>query len=325
VSQMATQAIGHRSDSTVVPTQFENRPNSTIPTRSSLWDDPWAVFAIGTGMVLLVGLGAWTITRGILNANQQPPTPTPTVTISASPRPSTPSPRPSTPSPSPSASPVTFSQTLDLSTGSATRDGTLQSNQTLNLIVPAQEGQELSASVQGEEVLLTVLGPDEKPVDDQSSRTPRWTGKLPYTGNYLIQLKPVKGLQKGVFKLNVGLKSPPAPTPTTPTPTPSTPPPNPNPTVQTDRINIPAGRNGTQVTGKAGPALIQRYLLNARQGQLATVRVSEGATLIIRYPDGRIEDTGKPAWQAPLTVSGDYQIDVIASQDTTFTLDVNVQ
>ncbi|MBW4420553.1 MAG: serine/threonine protein kinase [Myxacorys californica WJT36-NPBG1] len=319
MSQMATQAIGRRSTPTATPTEFGNRAQPTVPTRSSMWDDPWAVFAIGTGLVLLVGLGAWAITRGILTANQ--PSPTPTTTISPSPRPSTPSPRPSTPSPSPSAEPVTYSQTLDLAQGSASRDGTLRANQTLNLIVPAQEGQELSASVQGEEVLMTVLAPDDQPVDAQASRTPRWSGTLPYTGKYVIQLKPVKGLQKGAYKLNVELASPPPP----PSPSPTTPPPTTNPTVQTERISFPPGQKGTQVTGKASPTLIQRYILNAREGQLATVRISQGATLVVRYPDGRVENTGGAVWQQNLSASGDYEIDVIANQDTNFTLDVNVQ
>lgn len=320
MSRAETMAVGHRSDTEMAPTSMQNRIDPSAPSRSSLWDDPWAVGAIGIGLVLLTGLGAWTITRALLTANQRP-TPTPTVTLSASPT-TSPTTRPSTPKPSPTVEPVSYSQQLDLSQGQVSRSGTLKSNETLNFIIPARQDQRLSASLaQSEGVLLSVLAPNQEPVEEGSNRVSGWNGTLPYTGNYTIQLKTVKGLSKSDFRLNVTLAEPPTPSPSpSPTTTPT------EPTIDTSTVTIPPGQTGVQITGNVNPQVIRRYLVNARQGQVLNVGVS-GARLTVRYPDGRpVEDaSNRPSWQGTLPRNGEYQIDVFADQDANFTLELNVQ
>ena len=324
-SSMDTVAVGRRADidPTTTPTNL-TRSDPTIPTRSSLWDDPWAVGAIGTGLVLLTGLGSWSLVRALMNPST--PTPTPTQSIVATPSPTTtPSVRPS-PTPSPSSEPVIYKQRLNLAPGeNASRNGTLKANETLNFVVPGQQGQTLSAALASEGVLLSVLAPNQRdPVDDRSSRVSRWDGELPFTGDYIIQLRTVQGISKTDYKLDVNLQAAPTPAPS-PSPSPS---PSVTPTVQTERVSFPAGRTGAQVNGQTTPSVTRRYLVNAQQGQSLSVQLNSGAaTLAIRYPNGKLveDSSGVVNWQGQLSRSGDYQIDVIASQDTDFQFDVNVR
>jgi serine/threonine-protein kinase len=327
MSQVDTLAVGHRSSSSTTPTSFQNRVDPSIPSRSSLWDDPWAVVAIGTGLVLLTGLGAWTITRTILSANQQPqPSPSPTPTIYASPTPTTkPSVRPS-PTTTPTPEPVTYSQQLDLSSGDVTRKGTLRSNETLNFTVPGTQGQRLGASLRGEGVLLSVLAPNQDPVEDASERTSRWSGELPFTGNYTIQLKTVKGLPKSDFQLTVTLASLPSPSPSL-SPSPTTEPTQPEePTVDRINVSIPAGQTGVKLQGSVNSQVIRRHIVSAQSGQNLTVRIS-GARLTVRYPDGGIvEDASNLSqWSGTIPRTGDYQVDIVSDRDANYTLDLNVQ
>ncbi|MGV0023720.1 protein kinase domain-containing protein [Phormidesmis priestleyi] len=327
-SQMETMAVGRSALDPANADTSINRAEPTIPTRSSLWDDPWAVGAIGTGLVLLTGLGSWTLVRTLMNP--APPSPSPTQTTVTSPSPTTtPTTKPSpSPSPSPTNDPVTFSQRLNVADGKPeSRDGTLRSNETLNFIVPGQQGQQLNAALTSEGVLMTVLTPNKEVVDDRSTRVSNWSGELPFTGDYFVQLRTVQGLAKSNFKLNVSLKNPPAPSPT-PSPTVSPSPDPGNPTIQTERVNIPAGQTGTQLSGNTSPRVIRRYLINAQKGQVLSARLGSGnATLTIRYPDGRpVEDaSGTVQWQAQLPIGGDYQVDVVANGSTDFLLDINVQ
>jgi len=325
-SSIDTVAVGRRNiDPTVTPTNI-TRSDPSIPTRGSLWDDPWAVGAIGTGLVLLTGLGSWTLVRALMNPPA--PTPTPTQTIVVSPSPTiTPSLRPS-PTPSPSTQPVNYQQRLNLAAGeNAAKNGTLRSNETLSFVIPGQQGETLSAALASEGVLLSVLAPNQDPVDNRASRVSRWDGELPFTGDYTIELKTVKGIPKTDYKLDVSLKAPPTPTPSTPSPSP-TPTPSVTPTVQTEQVSFPAGQTGTSIAGQTTPAIIRRYLVNAQKGQTLNVQLNSGAaTLAIRYPNGKLveDSSGVVNWQAQLSRSGDYQIDVIASQDTDYQLEVNVR
>ncbi|MBD1843740.1 serine/threonine protein kinase [Cyanobacteria bacterium FACHB-63] len=318
ISRAETVAVGHRDPSTVAPTNLQTR-DSSVPTRSSFWDDPWAVFAIGTGLVLLTGLGAWTITRALMNANQPIASPTPTPTITTSPTPTkTPTPRPS-PTPTPTPSPVSYSQQLDLSGGTINRSGTLRSNETLNFIVPATQGQRLNTSLGSEGVLLSVLAPNGDPVDNAASRVSNWAGELPFTGNYTVQLRTVKGIPKSDFKLNVTLQ-----TPTPPSPSVS---PSPNPVVIEEVITIPQGQTGTQVSNTVDTNTTRRYLINVRANQALSLNISQGAKFTVRYPSGEtVEDAvNLRTWQGIVPRGGAYQVDVTSDRETNFTLSVDAK
>ena len=325
LSQRQTLAVGRRPDATtpVSPARSQSEPSIEAP-RGSVWDEPWAVAMIGLALVALTGIGSYWVVQAVLR-NQPAPLPTPTPTLSPSPSPTaTLSPSPS-PTPSPTE-PVVYSQRLDITPDSSTtRRGNLKANETVNYIVSGEQGQLLSASLRGEGVLMTVLGPDRQPLDDRAERVSYWQGTLPFTGNFYIQLSPVKGLEKGDYQLEVSLKNPPEPSPS-PTLSP-TPPPK---TIETLRIDFPPGTTSTTITSQSNSSLIKRYLVYARAGSVLGVRLSPGnefLTLDIRYPNGRpVEDAaGVVEWEAQVNRSGEYQIDVIATEEVNFQLDVSVR
>lgn len=324
VSHMQTMAVGRRPESAETPTQV-NRPAPTIPeARSSIWDDPLAIIAVGFALVLVTGIGSWAIVRTVMNNNASPsPTTPPTVTSSPSPSPTL----SATPTPTPSTQPVTFSQRLEVAPDSrVVKSGSLKANETLTYIVPGQQGQQLSASLNSEGVLMTVLGPDQQPINDQATRVSLWQGTLPFNGDYYLQLSPVKGLDRSNFQLTLNLQSASEPTPT-PTPTTTAPSPSPSPEIDAQVVQFPPGSTGTTLSGQTTPQVIKRYLVTARRGQIISTRVNGSATLTIRYPNGQpVEDASKVlSWESELPRSGTYQIDVVAFQETSYQLDINIR
>jgi serine/threonine protein kinase len=324
VSHMATMAVGRRAD----PLPAAASPTRNAPvvpaSRSSVWDDPIAVVAIGLGLVVLTGVGTWAVVRAVLN-NQPTPTPTPSLTASVSPTPSV----SLTPTPKPTNEPIVYSETLDLSPDTkVTRRKTLRSNETINYVFAGEQGQQLSAVVAGEGVLMTMLGPDRQPLSGQSNRVSLWQGTLPYTGNYYIQLSPVRGLERSDYRLDVSLRSAATPTPT-PTPTTPTPTPSPSaPTIQPHPVQFEPGQTAITVSDRATPQIIHRYLVRATEGQIFKAAVRDGSvTLNISSPDGQLIQAASNvlSWEDQLPMSGTYQIDVIAAQDTNFSLDISIR
>ncbi|MDX2213096.1 MAG: protein kinase [Oculatellaceae cyanobacterium bins.114] len=317
VSQMQTLAVGRRPDPVPAPGRNPRNPDPLIPvaTDQSMWDNPLAVIGIGIGLAVVTGIGAWAVVSAILNTSQPTPvvTPTPTATVSVTPSPTA----------TPSTQPVQFSQRLNLAPGAATTaEGSLKANETITYIISAEQGETLSATLEGEGVLMTVLAPNRELVDDRANRVPAWQGSLNFNGDYYIQLSPVQGVNQSNYKLNLSLEAPElSPTPT-PTPTPP-----PEPEINTQRLNFPNGETQTEVSDQASDLLTQRYLVNARAGQVLNVELTEGAgSLNIYYPNGQlIEDaSGVVFWQAQLSESGDYAIDVLGNQEVNFTLKVSV-
>jgi len=319
-----TIAVGRRADEPMVAAAT-NPANPTIePPRVSVWDEPWAVALIGLALILLTGIGSWAIVRMVLN---QTPTPSPPVIVESP----TPTPSPTatvTPSPSPKPTePVVFSQRLDIPADTkVSRSGSLKANETVNYILSGAQEQLLSAALSGEGVLMSVLGPNQEPVGDRAQRVSFWQGVLPYTGDYIIQLSPVRGLSQASYQLDVTLKSPAPPSPSpSPIPSPSPTPPG----IETAQITFPPESNQTSIYGRATPQVIKRYLVSADKGEVLGVRVypRDGVRLDIRYPNGKlVEDaSGVLEWESKLTRSGDYQIDVVANREVDFQLDIRLE
>lgn len=338
MSQMQTMAVGRRAEVpspsthyTPKPVRFRHTPPPIIPTssQSSIWENPWAVLAIGTGLATVTGIAAWAIVSAILNTTQPSPiaTPSPSPVVTATP---TPSPAEPSPSPTPDSQPVEYSQRLTVQPGEALTavEGSLQANESVVYIVQASEGQTLTATLEGEGVLLSVLTPDRQPADNQAERVLSWQGVLNATGDYAIRLSPVKGVSSSDYKLNIGLvEDTPEPSPPEPSATPS-----PSPTTTQPEYDVqflsPTDPNNNQVSDKTSDVQVKRYLVNAQPGQVLKAEILAGAvTLNIRYPDGRpVENaSGIVTWNARIFEGGEYQIDVLADQPTDFTLNVAVQ
>jgi serine/threonine-protein kinase len=234
LSRMATQAVGRRVEPE--PTRTRGSQPSIAP-RSSMWDDPLAVAAVGFSLVVLTGIGSWAIMRSVLNANNPPsPSPSPTVTFSPSPSPTA----TLTPRPTPSPSPVARTETLRLVPDrDISRSGTLRTNESITYILAGnrgqglEQGQQLRVLKSGDQaVLMTVLDPNQVPLGDYYRPISVWQGPLPSSGFYYVRLSLARGTDRGSYQLDVNLQNPLPPEPTpepSPTPTP-TPPPTPEPT-----------------------------------------------------------------------------------------------
>lgn len=334
LSQMKTLAVGRRAEPAYNTRSNQYQPK-TVPSRPappvipaqgelSIWENPWAVLAIGTGLATVTGIAAWAIVSALLNTSAPPPveeTPAPTPVVTATPTPT------ASPTLTPDAQPVEYSQGLNLQPNGTvtTVEGNLQSNETIVYKLPAAQGQVLTATLEGEGVLLSVLTPDSQPVNDQAERVLSWKGSLDATGDYAIRLSPVRGVSASNYKLKISLEAAPEPSPPSPSPSPS---PSEAPSPEFDVQFLTPDPNGTQVSGQTSEAKVKRYLVNVQSGQVLKAEILQGAvTLNIRYPDGRpVENaSGIVTWNARIFEGGEYQVDVAAPQPTDFALNVAVQ
>lgn len=96
------------------------------------------------------------------------------------------------------------------------------------------------------------------------------------------------------------------------------------------RLNIPAGSTSVTQPGTLAPQSVVRYVLNAIQGQVMSVKViATGVTLAIYNPDGTAI---KPAdatltWSGTIAQTGDYRIDIASGAGTSnalYTLEVSL-
>ena len=208
-SQMRTVAVGRPYQPTQVTAPAPG-PVYPVPLpvaeSPSLWENPWAVAVIGGVLALLAGLGGWMVVS-LLNRTPAPtPVPSPELTLNPTPTP--------TPTPTPENSPVEYNQNLVIAPGeNRTLNGSLRSNETINYRLNATEGQVLMARMQGEGVLLTVLNSQGQPVERSAQRVLNWQGTLPADGEYILQLRPVQGLEQSDFQLEVSLSAQPEPEP----------------------------------------------------------------------------------------------------------------
>ncbi|HEY9762164.1 MAG TPA: serine/threonine-protein kinase [Trichocoleus sp.] len=342
-SQMRTVAVGRAYQPTraaTTPTRSSRTAPVTTPVEEepSLWENPLAVALLGLLLALVAGLAGWSLVRML---NRQPPvatSPTPSITLNPTPT-ITPTVVPTvTPTVTPNQ-PVEYSQRLALTLGEPkTVTGTLRANETVNYQFRGDEGQQLRAQLEGEGVLLTVLGPDGQAAGDQSQRVLGWQGNLQSNGQYVIQLSPVQGLSQSNYSLNVSLEeavdSSPTPTPTeTSEPTPTTEPtasPTSEPRVLEQRVQIVGGGTNASVSGSVGPDRVRRYVINAQQGQVLSVdapTVSGPVTIDILYPGGEPVPgaTRVLSWQGELPVGGDFMVDVRSASPADFTLNIGLQ
>ncbi|WP_448565044.1 protein kinase domain-containing protein [Trichothermofontia sp.] len=331
LSQVKTVAVARPQSKPVInpATAYGTAPPRPADN-PSFWDDPWAVGLLGLVLVVLTGIGSWAVVTYVMERQQgggtSSPMPMPSPTVSAAPEP-----RPS-PQPSPSPEPSEFSQRITLKPGEAfSREGQLQAGQTLTLLFPAEQGQQLRAILTSEGVLMTVLRPDRQPIDERAERVTAWEGALTYTGEYAIQLRPIVGLASGDYRLELLLTGAKATEPT-PSPSPTESPslePQPEPTFDTQALDIQPDAPEVNVSGQTSPRQVKRFTVNVEEGQIlaAVVLSGQAATMDIRYPDGQlVEDAAKVlSWEGQVPQAGAYQIDVVAPEPTDFTIAVRVR
>lgn len=319
VSRIQTIAVSRPNVINSNRSSSHSDPVIPLPQKREIWENPWAVIGIGICVALVAGFGSLFLVSYFLSTRTPEPQSFPSPVVPESP---TPTP---TVTPTPSPEPTTFSQQLDLVPGAtASVSGTLQANGTANYTFNGEQGQQISINLAQEGVLLTVLGPNQAPIEELARRVTRYQGTLPFTGEYTIQLSPVQGIEESNYQLDVLLETPlPTPTPTETTPSTVV------PTIVPERINVIPGEVVTS-SGVTGPQQRTRYLVNVQQGQVLSVAVAQGAvTLDLLDPDGQpIEGaTNLLNWQSQVLRSGDYQIDVIptTNEDIEFTVNIGIE
>ncbi|NJN21349.1 MAG: serine/threonine protein kinase [Leptolyngbya sp. RL_3_1] len=331
LSQARTVAVGRAYQPTAGVTPGARVTHAAAPTPAaepeSVWENPWAVSAMGIGLALVAGISGWGIVNALNNAGPEPTT-TPSASITINPSPET-----TAPTPTPTAvEPVAYSQQITVGEGENIElEGSLRSNETVNYQLQGQQGQTLRVQLSGEGVLLTVLAPNGNPADGQASRVLGWSGPLEFTGQYVIQLSPVQGLTDSNYKLTVAVEGP-VVEPPAPEETPEPPPEEQpvEPSVSEQRVRIPQGQTSMRVANGVGPGQIQRYVVNLRQGQVlsANLEAASGPVLLaISLPSGEVLSGAAQvrSWEGQVPLGGDYTIEVSSEQAAEFTLNIGAR
>jgi len=332
LSQIRTMAVDRpgavlpRPSSTqgdpVIPRPKVATPPPPPQPRRSFWENPWAMVAVALLLALIAGFTAWAFVRALqqrlLLSRSAPVTVTPTS------------------NPTPTPEPVSVTRSLLLFPGDQLSvQGSLQPNETLNYVFQGQQGQPFRALLNGQGVVMSLLGgPQQQLLDANAKQVTRWEGTLPVTGDYILRLQPVTGVSQGNYLLTVNLGStePPAPSPTpvvTPEPAPSPELPPQEVQVETESVQFAPGESSQRIVATTRANQVKRYLVNAREGQVLTAQVLDGSvTLNIRYPDGRLVEGASNVvnWELLLPFTGSYQVEVLPVRDqASFTLEIGVQ
>lgn len=267
----------------------------------------------------------------------------------------------SKPTPTPEPTPQVYHQPIEITLGvPQIFQGKLKAKETINYKFQGEAGEELLTFVSGQGILMNFIGPNGEMMENVSM----WEGSLPATGEYTIALKPLPDLPGSNYELQIELKprratAPPrvtsperpeitdaridSPTPTStpgniPTPSPVPPAPNPQPT-QTETENLspwevsnmisfPGGAGRQQINGKTTPDQVKSYFVNVEAGKTIKAEVFLGAvSLNIRDPNGNLlpNAEGVVSWQGQATMTGEYQIDVIAPEALSFSMEIQVR
>ena len=180
--------------------------------------------------------------------------------------------------------------------------GNLAPNGNQTYLLKANQGQIMTATLEGGSVTMNLLRSNQEAIDAAAYQTRSWTGQLPVQDNYLIQV-----MGTGLYRLEVAV---------TPTSRPSR--------EQTQRVSFARGRNGTTVTGKVNPTEIRRYLMEGKKGQILMVKVLQGKVdWSAIAPNGqRIggSATDTKDWKGPMPSDGDYVIEVTADHPSQYAL-----
>jgi serine/threonine protein kinase len=189
---------------------------------------------------------------------------------------------------------------------SAVLQGNLLEQTSQPYTVEASQGQIMSVTVEGTGVLMNLLQSNKQGIDKSSHQTRNWTGSLPKTDQYTIE---VTGT--GAFSLDVTI-----------TPVPQFTDSN------VQHILFPRNQNQTTVTGTIQPKQGRKYLLKASGRQVMSIRVLKGNLKVTALaPNGR-RIGGSSAqsrnWQGQLPMDGEYVIEVTSDRKENFALSFEI-
>jgi serine/threonine protein kinase len=189
---------------------------------------------------------------------------------------------------------------------STTIQGDLQDHNLQPYVIQGAQGQILTVTLEGSGTVMNLVRANQEVIDAAAYQTRSWTGQLPSTEQYTIQ---VSG--SGSYALDVAV------TPTT------------RPVQETtNRVTFARGTNGTTVTGNLTSNQVRRYLLKAKQGQIVLVKTLQGRVALSAIaPNGQriggIQPQSKD-WKSQLPADGDYVIELSAQQATDYALSFEI-
>ncbi|HLP87223.1 MAG TPA: serine/threonine-protein kinase [Nostocaceae cyanobacterium] len=225
LSSVQTVAVGHRPEPVSSKTQAPEQVTPP-PAESSILDNPLVIGAIGAAVVILAGVGSWSLVNYVRSQNK--PTPEATNTPQTFPSPIIPE-ITETPTPTPTETPTTapiepavFNKRLIFDQlNTAKVEDTIKENQIIQYGFSGEAGQKLNVSlVQFGGVTLKVLAPNGEAIDGSSPGVTTYEGVLPSSGRYIIQLSLSLGVAASEYTLNATLADAIQPSPTdSPTPT----------------------------------------------------------------------------------------------------------
>ncbi len=183
--------------------------------------------------------------------------------------------------------------------------GNLQDDPKL-YVLEATQGQLMAATLEGSSgVVMNLMRANQQGIDASAYQTRSWTGRLPATEQYTIQ---VTG--NGVYSLDVSIT-----------------PLSRSDYLDTQTIKFDRGKSATTVTGSVGANYKRQYLLKAKNRQIMAVKVVKGdVNFSAIAPNGqRIGGSSKSReWQGRLRTNGEYTLEVSSARAENFALLVEV-
>lgn len=185
---------------------------------------------------------------------------------------------------------------------SAVVQGNLVDRNLQPYLIEAAQGQIMTVTIEGAGVSMNLLQQNGQGIDNSSYQARRWTGQLPKSERYTIE---VTGT--GAYSLDVAI----------------------TPVSQfidsnIQHVRFARGQSQTTVTGDIQPKQPRRYLLKASGGQIMAVRALKGdVSLVVTAPNGqRIGGSSAQTrdWKNRLPMDGEYTIEISSKRKQDFAL-----
>jgi serine/threonine protein kinase len=174
---------------------------------------------------------------------------------------------------------------------SAAVQGDLQENQTRIYQFRADKGQVTSINLEGSGVKMNLLRADQRPIDQAAWQTRKWTGQLPASESYQVQIT-----GSGAYSLDMAIAS------------------KQRPIADVQPLDFEQQLTKT-ITGELRDRQTQRYILNAPAGQRFGFKVLQGDLQVtVIAPTGKPLGRSKTSWQGKAPIAGAYTIAITAKQ-----------
>jgi hypothetical protein len=213
-------------------------------------------------------------------------------------------------------------KSIRLAANEVNESGQIHFGQSLGFEFEAKAKQKLELSTQ-ENLCLYIYTPSNQMLSDNI---------LPENGKYIVQVAIPSGmatfsLAMKLASTDISVNSPPkeiiSPVGQHPTTQIQVPP---STSFENFRVSFDTGSVGTSIRGNISPSHTNRYLLDCGSGQSMSIRVGEGnINLNVIDPEGRnIGRINNGFWRGKLPMSGDYALEISASNGSSYKINIEV-